>query len=206
MADPYKMKSTGQCTIGLTLRHLFTHLLLDRLLQMGPLASAHNFNLRAGPVSPSSSANSIKRGEATKSADPSFQVLYFAVHGRGELIRAILSYAAIERYLAKKLDLYGKNEYEQHKLEEYLSSTDGALLAHCIQVVRAVDIPPEKRVEQTNKFYAEEVLKFINIHKVHLEKNGSNGHHMSGSTTLADLKTALFIDRVFYIPQIQWYR
>jgi glutathione S-transferase len=99
----------------------------------------------------------------------------------------------------RKFDLYGKNEYEKHKVEEYLSSTDGALLAHSIKVVRAVDIPPEKRVEQTSKFYAEEVLKFITIHEAHLERNGSNGHYVSQSTTLADLKTALFIDRVFYL-------
>ncbi|KAG0000845.1 hypothetical protein BGZ80_006278 [Entomortierella chlamydospora] len=30
----------------------------------------------------------------------------------------------IERYLATKLDLFGKNEYEHHKVEQFLTSTD----------------------------------------------------------------------------------
>ncbi|KAK3815434.1 MAG: hypothetical protein J3Q66DRAFT_209649 [Benniella sp.] len=100
---------------------------------------------------------------------------------------------AIERYLAKKFHLYGQNEYEQHKVEEFLSSTDGGILAFSTKVVNNTS---ETRVEDTNKFYTEVLLKFIAIHEAHLEKNGSNGHYVGQSTTLADLKTALFIDSV----------
>jgi hypothetical protein len=44
------------------------------------------------PLPVPTKADTQTLSEATKSADSSFQVLYFAVHG-GELIRAILSYA-----------------------------------------------------------------------------------------------------------------
>ncbi|KAF9353102.1 hypothetical protein BGX34_011799 [Mortierella sp. NVP85] len=104
--------------------------------------------------------------------------------------------AAIERYLAKKFHLYGKNDYEQHKVEEYLSSIDGALLAFGTKIVNG---PVETRVEEANKLYTEVFPKFIAIHEAHLAKNGSNGHYVGQSTTLADLKTTLLIDRVLFL-------
>ena len=101
--------------------------------------------------------------------------------------------AAIERYLAKKFHLLGNNDYEQHKVDEYLSSIDGVLLAFSIKILQG---PPETRVKEADTLYTEVFPKFIAIHEAHLAKNGSNGHYVGQSTTLADLKATLLIDRI----------
>ncbi|KAF9956702.1 hypothetical protein BGZ65_002503 [Modicella reniformis] len=183
-------------------------------------------------------ADSQTLSEAVKSADSTYKVLYFGLHGRGELIRNLLAYGgakweeitpewpahkehtpfgclpvvyettsngtilelaetpAIERYLAKKFNLFGKNEYEHHKVEEYLSSTDSAVTSFSIKIIQS---PPEKRVEEANKFYAEVLTRFISVHEAHLQKNGSNGHYIGNSATFADIKTAFLIDRVLFL-------
>ncbi|KAF9110679.1 hypothetical protein BGX27_006027 [Mortierella sp. AM989] len=178
--------------------------------------------------------------QAAKSQDSTFKILYFNLHGRSELIRAILAYVgakwedlaidwpkqkehtpfkclpvvyeettdgtvlelaeaqAIERYLGHKFHLFGKNEYEHHKVEQFLTSTDTVQQAFAVKII---GVAPEKRVEVVNKYYAEELSKFIEVHEEHLKKNGSNGHYVGDSTTLADIKTAVFIDRILFLRQ-----
>ncbi|KAF9992200.1 hypothetical protein BGZ79_003395 [Entomortierella chlamydospora] len=176
--------------------------------------------------------------QATKSNDSTFKVLYFGLHGRGELTRTLLAYAgakteeltvdwpnqkehtpfkclpvvyevtsdgtvlelaesqAIERYLATKFHLFGKNEYEHHKVEQFFTSTDSTQQTFSTKVLFAA---PDKRVEEANKFYTEVLPKFIEVHEAHLKKNGSNGHYVGDSITLADIKTTLFINRVLFL-------
>ncbi|KAF9205993.1 hypothetical protein BGZ49_003185 [Haplosporangium sp. Z 27] len=175
--------------------------------------------------------------QAVNSKDSKFQVLYFDLHGRGELTRNLLAYSgtkfeelpvdwanqkehtpfkclpvvyettangtvlelaesqAIERYLANKFHLFGNNEYEHHKVEEYFTSTDTTQQGFAKVLGASLD----KRVEEANKYYTEVLPKFIEIHEAHLKKNGSNGHYVGNSTTLADLKTALLIDRILFL-------
>ncbi|KAF9917627.1 hypothetical protein BX616_000403 [Lobosporangium transversale] len=102
---------------------------------------------------------------------------------------------AIERYLAQKFNLYGKNVYEHHKVEQYLSSIDGVLIPFGTKVLNSA----ENRVEEANKIYSNILDKFIAIHEEHLKKNGSNGHYVGNTTTLADLKLALLVDRLFLL-------
>ncbi|KAG0359974.1 glutathione S-transferase [Gamsiella multidivaricata] len=183
-------------------------------------------------------ASSDVLSQAVKSSDSTFKVLYFGLHGRGELIRALLAFAgakweeltadwpaqkshtpfgvlpvvyettsdgtvlelaesqAIERYLSNKFHLYGKNEYEHHKVEQYFTSIDTVWLAFRPKVI---DAAPENRVEEANKFYDETISKIAAIHEEHLKKNGSNGHYVGDSFTLADLKTAVFVDRILLL-------
>ncbi|KAF9350299.1 hypothetical protein BGX26_011498, partial [Mortierella sp. AD094] len=103
---------------------------------------------------------------------------------------------AIERYLATKFHLYGKNDYEHHKVEQFFTSTDTAQQTFGTKVVGAA---PDKRAEEANKFYAEVLPKFIEVHEAHLKKNGSNGHYVGDSTTLADIKTTLLINRILFL-------
>ncbi|KAF9135246.1 hypothetical protein BGW39_003926 [Mortierella sp. 14UC] len=180
-------------------------------------------------------------GQAAKSTDSTYKILYFGLHGRGELTRTLLAYTgakweelpvdwatqkeltpfkvlpvvyetnsdgtilelaesqAIERYLANKYGLYGKNAYETHKVEQYFSSADGIAQAFGNKIIGASQ---DKRVEEANKFYVEVLPKFIAIHEAHLAKNGSNGHYIGNSTTLADIKVANLIDRLLFLrPQ-----
>ncbi|GJJ76812.1 hypothetical protein EMPS_09171 [Entomortierella parvispora] len=106
---------------------------------------------------------------------------------------------AIERYLAKKYHLMGKNAWEEHKVNEFFTSTDGAMLAFHSSVLRGPNGPIENQVEGANKFYAEVLAKFVALHEAYLAKNGSNGHYVGHQTTLADIKTSTFIDRLLLL-------
>ncbi|KAG0261675.1 hypothetical protein BG011_000771 [Mortierella polycephala] len=101
--------------------------------------------------------------------------------------------AAIERYLARKFHLLGKNEYEQVKVDQYVSSTDSVATIFSTKIVFN---SPEERVEEANKFYAGALSRFITLHEEHLKKNGSNGHYVGSDFTFADLKTAQLIGRL----------
>ena len=102
---------------------------------------------------------------------------------------------AIERYLAKKFHIYGKNEWENHKVDQFFTSTDTAFNTFNSKVIPA---SLESRISVANDYYKDVLSKFIAVHEEHLEKNGSNGHYVGNSITLADIKTAQFIDRVFF--------
>ncbi|KAG0204657.1 hypothetical protein BGX28_003445 [Mortierella sp. GBA30] len=104
---------------------------------------------------------------------------------------------AIERYLGSKYHLLGRNEYEHHKVDQFLSSADTMLTTFALKVIRSPcekPCTPEERITEANEFYATAVTKFVAVHEEHLKKNGSNGHYVGNHITLADLKTAMLID------------
>jgi len=100
---------------------------------------------------------------------------------------------AIERYLANKYGFYGKDPYETHKIDQIYTSTDFANQQFWTRIRWA---PLDKRVEEANKFYDEVLIPYIAVHEAHLERNGGNGYYFGDSITLADIKSAHFIDRV----------
>ncbi|KAG0000844.1 hypothetical protein BGZ80_006277 [Entomortierella chlamydospora] len=102
----------------------------------------------------------------------------------------------IERYLAKKFNLLGKNEWEQLQIEQIQSSTEGTQYAYHLQVVKG-DF--EKRAENFRKFYDEHLTRFIEVHENHLKNNGSNGFYVGESLSLADIKATIFIDRMTFL-------
>ncbi|KAF9917818.1 hypothetical protein FBU30_000508 [Linnemannia zychae] len=174
-------------------------------------------------------------GKASEEKNSSYKILYFGLHGRGELPRTLLVYSGakweelpvdwphqkplvpfqvlpviyettqdgtilelaevqpIERYLADKYGLFGSTRYETHLIDQIYSSVDGESTAHATKVIYNA---AEKRVEEANKYFVEVLPKFIEIHEAHLAKNGSNGHYVGKSITLADLKLANFVDRL----------
>ncbi|KAF8922955.1 glutathione S-transferase [Dissophora ornata] len=180
-------------------------------------------------------ASSQVLSEALKSTDSTYKILYFGLHGRGEMARMLLAFggakweeitmewpkqkqhtpfqcvpvvyettsdgtvlqvgetAVIERYLAKKFNLVGKNEWEQLLIEEFHFSTESTQLMYHHRVLVS---PQEKRVDDANAYYSEWVAKFITVHEAHLEKNGSNGHYVGNDFSLADIKTTVFMDRL----------
>ncbi|KAF9114470.1 hypothetical protein BGX27_010700 [Mortierella sp. AM989] len=106
---------------------------------------------------------------------------------------------AIERYLAKKFHFLGKNDYELHKVDQFCTSTEAAN----IQLGQKVHRPPheiqltdEERIAAVNHFNKQILGRFIALHEAHLQSNGSTGHYVGDSFTLADLKTAVFMERV----------
>ncbi|KAF8899861.1 hypothetical protein BGZ58_006926, partial [Dissophora ornata] len=79
-----------------------------------------------------------------------------------------------------------------HKVEQFFTSTDTASSAFNKVIIAS----PDTRTAAANDYYKNTLSKFIEVHKEHLKKNGSNGHYIGDSNTLADLKTTQFIDCV----------
>ncbi|KAG0309402.1 hypothetical protein BGZ99_000865 [Dissophora globulifera] len=102
----------------------------------------------------------------------------------------------IERYLAKKFNLLGQNEWEQLMIEQYHSST---LALQVMYRQNFLFSPPEKRVESATSFYNDIFKKFVTVHERYLEKNGSNGHYIGQHLSLADIKTTSFLDRMTFL-------
>ncbi|KAF9100138.1 hypothetical protein BGX29_006778 [Mortierella sp. GBA35] len=176
--------------------------------------------------------------EAAKGTDSTYQLLYFPLHGRGELVRNLLAYSgahweelavdwpaqkpktpfqvapvvyehtssgtvlelaesnAIERYIARKYNLFGANIWEENLVNQYYHSAEGLVQAFALHVVGA---SPEARVEEAQKFYSEVLAKFVAIHEEHLKRSGDNGHYVGNSTTLADLKVVQTLDRILLL-------
>ncbi|KAF9128383.1 hypothetical protein BGX30_014354 [Mortierella sp. GBA39] len=176
--------------------------------------------------------------EASRSTKSTYQLLYFPMHGRGELTRTLLVFSgakweelpldlsaqkqqlpfklipilyetapdgtilelaeshAIERYLANKYGLYGSDPYSTHKIDQIYTSTD---FANQLFWQRVRWAPFDKRIEEAHKFYDEILPPYIANHEAQLEKNGGNGYYFGESITLADLKSAHFIDRVLFM-------
>ncbi|KAF9911020.1 hypothetical protein EC991_004892 [Linnemannia zychae] len=183
-------------------------------------------------------ASSEVLAEAAKGTDSSFQLLYFPLHGRGELVRNLLAYSgakweelgvdwpvqkpktpfqvapvvyehtssgsvlelaesnAIERYLARKYNLFGANIWEENQVNQFYHNAEGLVQAFALRVVGA---SPEARVDEANRFYTEVLAKFVEIHEGHLKQNGDNGHYVGNSTTLADLKVVQTLDRILLL-------
>ncbi|KAG0261676.1 hypothetical protein BG011_000772 [Mortierella polycephala] len=177
---------------------------------------------------------------AESSTASTFQFLYFGLHGRGELIRTLLTYGgakydelaldwpgmkkdtpfgvlpvlyettsdgtvlelaesqAIEHYLARKFNLMGANSWENHLVDRYYTSME-TLSNNFIKVMFA---PLEKRQTEAEIFYRDHLPRWIAAHEHHLTKNGTNGHYVGDQFSLADLKTAMMIERIqFLVPK-----
>ncbi|KAG0081284.1 hypothetical protein BGZ90_009298 [Linnemannia elongata] len=183
-------------------------------------------------MSPTSTLPTVTRAssevlaEAAKGTDSTFQLLYFPLHGRGELVRNLLAYSgahweelavdwpvqkpktpfqvapvlaesnAIERYLSRKYNLLGSNIWEENLVNQYYHNAEGLIQAFALRVVGAA---PEARIDEANRFYAEVLSKFVSIHEDHLKQNGDNGYYVGNSTTLADLKVVQTLDRILLL-------
>ncbi|KAG0237130.1 hypothetical protein BGW42_001706 [Actinomortierella wolfii] len=137
---------------------------------------------------------------ATQKSKTRFGVIpvLYEEHADGTVLELAES-QAIERYLARKYDLLGSNEWEEHLVNEYFNNTDQANIALGARFISAA---PETRVEAFNKLIDEFITPWIVNHEKHLAANGGNGHYVGDKTTLADLKTHLQINRfLLYKPK-----
>ncbi|KAF9127777.1 hypothetical protein BGW39_005637 [Mortierella sp. 14UC] len=183
-------------------------------------------------------ASSEVLAEAARGTDSTFQLLYFPLHGRGELVRNLLAYSgakweelgvdwpvqkpktpfqvvpvvyehtasgsvlelaesnAIERYLARKYNLFGANIWEENQVNQFYHNAEGLIQTFALRVVGA---SLEARVDEASRFYTEVLAKFVTIHEEHLKQNGDSGHYVGNSTTLADLKVVQTLDRILLL-------
>ncbi|KAF9578800.1 hypothetical protein BGW38_005235 [Lunasporangiospora selenospora] len=161
-----------------------------------------------------------------------YTLLYFGVHGLGEVTRSIFVYAdveyepiipdwpamkaqtpfgylpvlyettstgvvleltessSVERYLARKFNLLGANEMEEHRVGEYVNS---ACWIWSQILSKFLFSPVETRNQTVPEFYKGPIASWTQIHERHLRENGSNGHYVGNAFTWADLRTLALV-------------
>ncbi|KAF9152304.1 hypothetical protein BG015_005481 [Linnemannia schmuckeri] len=137
---------------------------------------------------------------ADKQSTP-FEVLpVLYVHSQdGSQTVPIAESKAIEDYLAARFGRLGRDTYERAQIQAFNSSTT-ALIDNFLGTVINLQASPEVKHEQMVTYLAKKVPNWIRIHEEHLRANGSNGHYVGDSITLADLKSAMLVDMILRFP------
>ncbi|KAG0307305.1 Glutathione S-transferase S1 [Dissophora globulifera] len=104
---------------------------------------------------------------------------------------------AIERYLCRKFDMCGSDDFEENAINAFVSNSR-AVFTQFLFMYYGVNDPVLKAavIEQlTNKTFAD----WVKHHEQHLTDAGSNGHYVGNKTTLADFLGAYMISVVLGI-------
>ncbi|KAG0204910.1 hypothetical protein BGX28_003289 [Mortierella sp. GBA30] len=125
-------------------------------------------------------------------------VLYVHSKDGGQTV-TVAECKTIEQYLAKKFGFLGKNSYEEALISSFASSTT-SLFEEFLHTSVALQAVVEVKQEQLSLFLKKKVPNWIRIHEEHLSANGSNGHYVGDSITLADLKSAAILQMIQRLP------
>ncbi|KAF9385470.1 hypothetical protein CPB97_004778 [Podila verticillata] len=101
---------------------------------------------------------------------------------------------AIARYLSRKFGYMGTNVFEETVINQFVSSTHGTVNAIFSKYFGAKD--PEAKAEMKSKLLTDTIQPWMRIHEQHLVDNGSNGHYIASTLSLADISTAVLIHMV----------
>lgn len=101
---------------------------------------------------------------------------------------------AIARYLSRKFGYMGTNVFEETVINQFVSSTHSAANSIFSKYFSAKD--PEAKAEVKSKLLTDTIQPWIRIHEQHLADNGSNGHYVGSTLSLADISTAVLINMI----------
>ncbi|KAF9290750.1 hypothetical protein BGZ68_006147 [Mortierella alpina] len=101
--------------------------------------------------------------------------------------------STIEQFLAQRFGLLGKDLWEEYQIKMFLSSTH-ALVTFLTHTV--VQSPKEDRPAFLERFKKNNLKEWVTSHEKHLKYNGSNGHYVGDQLSIADIKTASFVDHL----------
>ncbi|KAF9096645.1 hypothetical protein BGX29_008482 [Mortierella sp. GBA35] len=98
---------------------------------------------------------------------------------------------SIERYLARKFGLVGRDAFEGTLVNTFVSH-DTALINQIFSKYATVR---DAEVKAANKepLISNNIVPWVKYHEEHLQGNGANGHYVGNKVTLADIKTDLII-------------
>ncbi|GJJ76151.1 hypothetical protein EMPS_08510 [Entomortierella parvispora] len=111
---------------------------------------------------------------------------------------------AIERYLARKFGLLGKNGYEELIINQFVSSNSGMAM-NLVQKFFIVRDNAELQAANKAKLLEGPIPSWIAAHEKHLRENPAavakglkdgNGHYVGETFSLADVKMAGLVDMV----------
>ncbi|KAF9910017.1 hypothetical protein BX616_010993 [Lobosporangium transversale] len=116
----------------------------------------------------------------------------------GKTVIQIAESDSIERYLARKFDLYGSNALEEVIINTYLSQAN-AVTGQVIARYYSADDDKEAQEKVRKQLVEGPISNWIKYHERHLQDNGANGHLVGNKLTLADIKVAYWIPLLQYI-------
>ncbi|KAF9271693.1 hypothetical protein BGZ74_005734 [Mortierella antarctica] len=96
----------------------------------------------------------------------------------------------LEIRLARKFGLLGVNAFEETQILGFFSNTRAVMHRH----EEAYFAHGQFRIQDRDEFFNGKLAVWIRTHEAELKKNGSNGHYVGDSVTLADIKTAVALD------------
>ncbi|KAF8935284.1 hypothetical protein BGZ52_013177 [Haplosporangium bisporale] len=101
---------------------------------------------------------------------------------------------AIARYLSRKFGYLGTNIFEETVIDQFVSSSRSVQSVIFTKYFGAKT--PEAKAEVMTKLMTDTIEPWVRYHEQHLADNGSNGHYVAATLSLADVTTAGVINVV----------
>ncbi|KAG0198003.1 hypothetical protein BGX28_008506 [Mortierella sp. GBA30] len=133
---------------------------------------------------------------ATKSLTPFGHVPVLREETKCGKILELAEISTIEHYLAQRVGLLGKDMWEEYQIKMFLSSTH-SLVTFLVHTV--VQSPKEDRPTFLERFKKKNLSEWVQHHEKYLTANGTNGHYVGDQLSIADIKTATFLEHLVRI-------
>ncbi|KAI8598732.1 hypothetical protein EDD21DRAFT_179622 [Dissophora ornata] len=117
---------------------------------------------------------------------------------RQDLVLEIPESEAIERYLARKFSLLGRDAWEETAINVFYCSSNAVMSLYVNKVLLAF---PDTKSRELEKFVNKNVKDWIVQHEKWLERNGSNGFYVGNQLSLADIRSVVCLDRFMTISE-----
>lgn len=103
-----------------------------------------------------------------------------------ELVLEIPESEAIERYLARKFGLLGRDAWEETAINTFYCSSNAVMSLYVNKVLLAF---PDSKERELEKFVTKQVPQWIVQHEKWLARNGSNGFYVGDQVNQKQPKT-----------------
>ncbi|KAG0359297.1 hypothetical protein BC939DRAFT_265211 [Gamsiella multidivaricata] len=105
---------------------------------------------------------------------------------------------AIERYLARKLGLLGRDLWEETAINVFYCSSNAVMSLYVNKVLLAFS---DTKARELIKFVSKDIPVWITQHEKWLQRNGTNGFYVGDQLSLADIRSVVCVDRFLTIPE-----
>ncbi|KAF9348246.1 hypothetical protein BGX26_000323 [Mortierella sp. AD094] len=117
-------------------------------------------------------------------------------HASTGLVLEIPESEVIERYLARKFGLLGRDAWEETAINVFYSSSNVVMSLYVNKVLLAF---PDTKARELSKFVERDVPTWIKQHEKWLMKN--DGYYVGDQLSLADIRSVVCLDRFLTIPE-----
>ncbi|KAG0244334.1 hypothetical protein BGW41_008098 [Actinomortierella wolfii] len=106
----------------------------------------------------------------------------------------------IEQYLARKFGLLGNDPWEEVAIQSFYASTKNVMHTYVSKVLTG-NLGGEAKAKELEIFVQRDLPAWITLHERWLADNGTNGHYVGDQLSLADIRTAVSVERYMMIPE-----